>query len=151
MIATVAWTVYVVFGVFAQWAMNHTEKPWLDAILIRFASAAYLAAGLIGAGGIIGKWMQDVLTTTNGAAASVGWSVVIGVVAALAVVALVLTWLPETWFSMKINDALALAGLILPSLVAGTPGPLGEFARGILAFLANFAQAPVQWLTGGIG
>lgn len=148
MIAGVTWTSYVIIGFFALWLMTRTAKAWLDAFLIRFASGCFLAAGFVGADGIIGGWIDAATKTTEGAARSVGWTAILGLAVLLLAVFLILTWLPETWFKGQIPDQLSLAGLLLPGLMRITPGPLGNGAETVLGMMAKLATVPVRALLG---
>lgn len=148
MIAGVTWTSYVIIGFFALWLMTRTAKAWLDAFLIRFASGCFLAAGFVGADGIIGGWIDAGTRTTEGAARSVGWTAVLGLAVLLLAVFLILTWLPETWFKGQIPDALSVTGLLLPGLMRIAPGPLGNGVENVLGMMANVGMVPVRALFG---
>jgi hypothetical protein len=148
MIAGVTWTSYVILGFFSLWLMTRTSKDWLDAFLVRFASACFLFAGFVGADGIIGGWISAATTTAEGAAESVGWTAVLGLVVLLLAAFLIFTWLPETWFKGQIPDALSLAGLLLPGMLRIAPDPLGNGVETALRTMSLLASYPVRALLG---
>ena len=148
MIAGVTWTAYVIVGFFALWLMTRTAKAWLDAFLVRFASACFLAAGFIGAEGLIGGWIDAGTRTAEGAARSLGWTAILGLLVLLLAVVLILTWLPETWFRGQIPDGLSLAGLLLPGMLRIAPDPLGSGVETTLRAMSWLAQYPVRALLG---
>jgi hypothetical protein len=124
------WLLLVAAGVGLMWAMRYTQHAMLDAVLVRASAFSYAGAGVIGAGGWIGRMLAGLVDGVNSAAASLGVAALgtaaVWVVWAGLSLAWVLTLLPEQWFGRDIPDWLAISGVVLPALAASIPGPLGQ-------------------------
>jgi hypothetical protein len=127
------WLVLTVAGFGLLRAMDHTTHAFLDAVLLRTAAFSFVGAGLVGASGWLGSAASSMVGWMNSAGAQAGAAALgtgaVWVIWAALTISWILTILPETWFAARIPDWLSISGLLLPSLAASIPGPLGELLR----------------------
>ena len=130
------WLVLAVAGFGLLRAMDHVQHPLLDAVMVRAAAFSFAGAGLIGASGWLGDVTASVISAVNAAGERAGSAAIgtgaVWVIWLIASVAWVLTILPQSWFGAEIPDWLSMFGLVLPSLAASIPGPLGEALRSVI-------------------
>jgi hypothetical protein len=120
-VPTVAWTLLAALGFWILRTMPRAKHRTVKALLVRAAAVLFLTAGAIGAGGWIGEsltWLVGFAGAIGGGLAWVLW--LIGALSWLA------GMVPEKWFRGDVPDWLSMSGLVLPSLLAAVPGPVGD-------------------------
>ena len=130
------WLVLTVAGFGLLRAMDHVGHHLLEAVMVRAAAFSFAGAGTIGAAGWLGHVTESAVRQVNVVGADAGAAAIgtgaVWVIWAVLSIAWVLTILPESWFTAPIPDSLSIAGLVLPSLAASIPGPLGDLLREII-------------------
>ncbi|HET9656585.1 MAG TPA: hypothetical protein VFP72_14605 [Kineosporiaceae bacterium] len=117
---TVAWVLLVVLGFLGLKLVPRARSRTLRAVLVRVAALLFLAAGTVSAGGFVGQLIGSLVHVSGAVGAGVAW---------VGWLFLAAFWLagivPEHWFAGDIPDWLSLSGVLLPSLLASVPGPVG--------------------------
>lgn len=135
-----------------MWAMGHVENSTVKAVMIRAAAFAFAGAGIIGAGGMLGRWARGAVfyVNTQGAAAGTQFlgTAAVWIVWLLLGAAWVLTMLPESWFSIEIPDWLSMSGLVLPPLMHSVPGPVGHMLTSLIDGAGGLMISVVRSMTG---
>lgn len=151
MIGTVSWVLMLAAGFGALVLMKKTHTR-LEPLLERFAAAAFLAAGLIGATGWLGEWMRSVtdwlMSLGDDAGRSLVGTAIVWILAAGLGIAWVGAFLPARWAKWRYPDWLVLSGFFLPGLLTGVPGGLGELLRGGTELAGQGAVWLVSWAVG---
>lgn len=118
---TIAWTLLAALGMWILRNMPRAKNKSVKAVLVRLAAVLFLTAGAIGAGGWIGGAITWLVTFAGAIGGGLAW--VLWFIGAL-------SWLagmvPEKWFRGDVPDWLSMTGVILPSLLASVPGPVGD-------------------------
>ena len=139
-----SWVLMVAVGFGCTWAMTHTDSKLLDMILIRFAAASWIAAGMIGAVGWLGDWMRSATTWVTRNADHLGHQAIGTSIVWIITAGVALLWvgamLPDRLFSYDPPDWLLISGLVLPSLLVAVPGHLGVALRGATEWAGHGAQ-----------
>jgi len=127
-----SWLLMAFVGGASMWATTHTP-PKVDILLIRFAGFAFIAAGLIGVGGVLGDiltWVMDAILTLVSTIAGVAFgTAAVWILAAGLGGAWILAMLPDKLFRFDAPDWLVISGIFIPGLLASVPGALGEGLR----------------------
>lgn len=125
----------------------------ITAALARFAALGFLAAGVIGADGWIGRWMHDVIswathTGQHASTSAFGSALLIGVVALIASILFLLALLPDSWWGGSMPDWGSVCGLVIPALAVSIPGPAGNWLRNDVfpALAAPMIDTVRSWL-----
>lgn len=130
-----SWILMTVFGFAVMFAMRFTPDV-VDFIFVRLAGFSFIGAGLIGADGWVGDFINgtigwlfrainDVTNTAFGTGAA--W-----IVAAAIAFLWIGGMLPGKVFDYDPPDWLVIAGLIVPALAAMVPGKAGNAAEIII-------------------
>lgn len=118
---TVAWVLLVVLGFLGLKLVPRARSRTLRAVLVRVAAFLFLAAGTVSAGGFVGQLISSLVHFSGAVGAGVAW---------VGWLFMAVFWLagivPETWFAGDIPDWLSASGVLLPSLLASVPGPVGD-------------------------
>lgn len=144
----VSWVLMVAMGGGAMWCMRYTPD-WADFILVRFAGFCFIGAGLVGAAGWVGAFMNGTFgwlfsgindLTSSAFGSGVAWIIAAG---------LTFLWigamLPDRLFSYDPPDWLVISGIIVPALVAKVPGKAGAAADTVLTW---GGQTVTGWVGG---
>ncbi|HEY3561789.1 MAG TPA: hypothetical protein VGL05_30195 [Kribbella sp.] len=124
-----SWLLMTAFAAFSMLAMRWTPDK-IDVVLVRVAGFSFVGAGLIGASGWVGSFMNSTLgwlfrsidDVTKGAfGTGAAWILAAGMTAMW-----IGAMLPDKWFSFDPPDWLVISGLIIPSLSAMVPGKAGN-------------------------
>jgi hypothetical protein len=120
-VPTIAWTLLAALGFWILRTMPRAKHKTVKAVLVRAAAVLFLTAGAIGAGGYIGQFLSWLVSFAGAFGGGVAW--VLWLIGAL-------SWLagmvPEKWFRGDVPDWLSMSGIVLPSLLASVPGPVGN-------------------------
>lgn len=151
MVGGISFVALVGFGWLSLWAMKQTG-PWGDFILERVGAVLMLAAGFVGAGGIVGQFLN---WTTHGAmhlADLFGRQLVGASIVGLLGLVLGLLWifafLPKRFFKWGFPNWLIWGGIVLPSVVKAASGPAAEVVNAILSALGLGALSITSGLAG---
>lgn len=143
------WIVMVAFGWAALYSMRWTTKPFLDMLLVRVAAAAFAGAGVLGADGWIGEWINQVVTWAIGLADQFGAYALGTAVTWLVVAAVAGMWIgamaPRKLFTLELDERLVFSGFFLPNLLTSVPGQLGI---ALSAVILPIAEVSNDWLLG---
>lgn len=123
---------------------NFDATPYL----VRLGGACYVGGGLMGVQG----WLGDTLTTILGWVMSMADSIgqdVVGVgLAAILAIAVGVMWigamLPDDVFENDLPDWMVRFGLLLPSVLASAPGPVGEGLRTVVFWAGDLATSLIS-------
>ncbi len=146
MLTSFAFITYTVVTFFLLWAMKPVKINWLDGLLLRAASATALAAGTVGAGGLLGDWQGAAINTASTASKTWFGGNILGLLGLIAGVIVILLWLPEKVYDKPINQVWVIVCFFIPALIGSFPGAFGNFIGEVLVFLA---QLPMM-LFGGV-
>lgn len=129
------WVLMTAIGVAAMWATRRVRNRTIDFILVRLAGGAFMAAGLLGVGGVLGRWVETGIATAISVADQLGAATLGSAIAWIIATGLGALWvaamLPDSWFRFDPPDWLVWSGIIAPSLLASVPGPVGSVLRQI--------------------
>lgn len=146
----VSWVMYVALGGLCMWAMRWTANKALDGVLVRVAAILFVGAGLVGAHGWIGSALTWVTAAITNVAGLMGHAVVGASLVAILALVLSVMWvaamIPGKQFKWDAPDWLIIGGLILPSLMASIPGPMGEGLRTVVTTGGQLATGIVSGL-----
>lgn len=106
----------------------------ITVILVRVAALCFLAAGVIGADGWIGRVTSDLIgwvthTGQDASKVAFGTALTVGVIVAAGSIAWLLALLPDSWWGGQMPDWGSVLGLFLPALAVSIPGPIGNWLR----------------------
>lgn len=126
---------------------NFDATPYL----VRLAGACYVGGGLVGVQGWFGDmitgalgWVMSMADSLGGAAVGVGLS---GLLALGVGAAWFGAMVPDELFQADLPDWMIRFGLLLPSVLASAPGPIGEGLRTAVFWAGDLATGLVS---GGI-
>ncbi len=127
----VALTVVATAFLLGRQLAGHNLLTWL---MVRLAALCYLAAGVLGAAGWLGRWVDALITwiirtSTDAGDATVGTGLVLGVIVAVGSISWLLALLPDSWWGGQMPDWGSVGALFLPALAVSIPGPVGEWLR----------------------
>lgn len=116
--------------------------------MVRLAGACYVGGGLMGVQG----WLGDALTTVLGWVMSMADSLgedAVGVgLAAVLAIAVGVMWVgamvPDELFDNDLPDWMVRFGLVLPSVLASAPGPVGEWLRTVVFWAGDLATSLIS-------
>lgn len=141
-----SWILMTAVGLGCLWAMRHSHNR-ADFILIRCAAAAFVGAGTIGATGWLGRMFNGAIewitTTADNFGQQALGETVVWIIAAGIGFAWIGALLPERFFGFEYPDWLVVVGFVLPSLLAGVPGDLGEGLRWAILGMGNLMTGEV--------
>jgi hypothetical protein len=131
---TTVWVALIIVGtafLLSKQLAGHNVVTWA---LVRLSALCYLAAGVVGAGGWFGRWMEDLVSWTirtgqDIGVASVGTKSFLGIVVLVGAIGFLLALLPDSWWGGQMPDWGSVCGAILPALAVSIPGPIGEWLR----------------------
>jgi hypothetical protein len=127
---------------------GHNLVTWA---LVRLSALCYLAAGVVGAAGWFGRWMEDIVSWSIRTGQDIGVSTlgtkwVLGIVVLVGAIGFLLALLPDSWWGGQMPDWGSVCGLLLPALATSIPGPIGAWLRtdvfpALAAPLVNLARS----------
>lgn len=117
-------------------------------IMVRLAGACYVGGGLVGVQGWLGDALTGVLGWVMSWADSLGQDAVGVGLAAILAIAVGVMWVgamvPDQLFEADLPDWMVRFGLLIPSVLASAPGPVGEGLRNIVYWAGDLAMGLVS-------
>lgn len=149
--ADISWAIFALLASACMFLMIKTP-PKGDFVLVRISALLWLAAGLSGLEGVIGRMLTSVMAGLIGAiddASGKALGTGIGVTLSILLAAYwICSMLPDKTVNIKRNSFIVISGIMLPTLMAAIPGEAGEVLRGIIFPLGEFMKNLVTgWLS----
>lgn len=149
--ADASWIIFALLAAANMFLMTKTP-PKVDFVLVRISALLWLAAGLSGLEGAVGRMltsaMAGMLSAINKASSDATGTAIGSLLAFLLAVAWICAMLPDKTVKVPRTTFIVISGLMLPTLMAAIPGEAGDFLRGIVFPLGEFMQSLVTgWLS----